>query len=90
MLVSGEEKGLLGSKYYVEHPVFPLENTIVDMNVDMVGRVDEKHQDNPDYIYVIGADRLSTELHEINEQANQRFTQLELDYTYNEESDPNR
>lgn len=90
MLVSGEEKGLLGSKYYVEHPVFPLENTIVDMNVDMVGRVDEKHQDNPDYIYVIGADRLSSELHEINEQANQRFTQLELDYTYNEESDPNR
>ncbi|KAA3621802.1 MAG: peptidase M28, partial [Bacteroidetes bacterium] len=90
MLVSGEEKGLLGSKYYVENPLFPLENTIVDINVDMIGRVDEKHQGNPDYIYIIGADRLSSELHEINEEANQRFTQLELDYTYNAESDPNR
>lgn len=90
MLVSGEEKGLLGSKFYVENPLFSLENTIVDINVDMIGRVDEKHQANPDYIYIIGADRLSSELHEINEKANQRFTQLELDYTYNAEDDPNR
>ena len=90
MLVTGEEKGLLGSKYYVEYPTFKLENTVVDINVDMVGRVDEKHKDNPNYIYVIGADRLSTELHEINEVANKQTMQLELDYTYNEESDPNR
>jgi hypothetical protein len=90
MLVSGEEKGLLGSKYYVENPLFSLENTIVNINVDMIGRVDEKHQGKPDYIYVIGADRLSSELHDINEKANQRFTQLELDYTYNAENDPNR
>ena len=90
MLVTGEEKGLLGSKYYVEYPTFKLENTVVDINVDMVGRVDEAHKDNPNYIYVIGADRLSTELHEINEAANKNTMQLELDYTYNEESDPNR
>ncbi len=90
MLVTGEEKGLLGSKYYVEYPTFKLENTVVDINVDMVGRVDDKHKDNPNYIYVIGADRLSTELHEINEAANKNTMQLELDYTYNEESDPNR
>ncbi len=88
--VSGEEKGLLGSEYYVKHPIFPLENTIVDVNVDMIGRVDEKHQDNPEYIYVIGADRLSTELHDINENANKQYTNIELDYTYNEEDDPNR
>ena len=90
MLVSGEEKGLLGSKYYVNFPTFPLENTVVEINVDMIGRVDKKHEGNPDYIYVIGADRLSSELHEINEKANSTFTHLELDYTYNEESDPNR
>ena len=90
MLVTGEEKGLLGSKYYVEYPLFDLKNTVVDINVDMVGRVDDKHKDNPNYIYVIGADRLSTELHEINEAANKNFMNLELDYTYNEESDPNR
>lgn len=90
MWLTGEEKGLLGSEYYVNNPIFPLENTIVDVNVDMIGRVDEKHADNPKYIYVIGADRLSTELHEINEAANKKYTQLKLDYTFNEENDPNR
>ncbi|PSR11912.1 MAG: peptidase M28 [Bacteroidetes bacterium] len=90
MLVSGEEKGLLGSQFYVEHPLFPLENTVADINVDMVGRIDDKHAGNPNYIYVIGSDRLSTELHEINEAANAKYTQLELDYTYNAEDDPNR
>lgn len=90
MLVSGEEKGLLGSAYYSDHPIFPIENTVANVNVDMVGRVDPKHEGNPDYIYVIGADRLSTELHEINEAANAAHTNLELDYTYNEEDDPNR
>ena len=88
--VSGEEMGLLGSEYYANHPVFPLENTIADINVDMVGRVDPKHAGNPYYIYVIGSDRLSSELHAINEAVNQDFTRLELDYTYNEEDDPNR
>ena len=88
--VTGEEKGLLGSEFYSEFPVFPLKNTIVDVNVDMVGRVHEKYTDNPNYIYVIGADRLSTELHEINEAANKKYSNLVLDYTYNEESDPNR
>ncbi|MEO0779401.1 MAG: M28 family peptidase, partial [Bacteroidota bacterium] len=90
MLVTGEEKGLLGSQFYTERPIFPLERTIVDINVDMVGRVDEKYADNPEYIYVIGSDRLSTELHEINERMNTVYTQLTLDYTYNERDDPNR
>ncbi len=90
MLVTGEEKGLLGSQYYVEKPVFPLANTVVDINVDMVGRVDNKYKDNPNYVYVIGSDRLSTELHDINEAVNDKFTNLTLDYTYNAESDPNR
>ncbi len=90
LLVSGEEKGLLGSEYYVENPLFSLENTIANVNVDMVGRVDEEHADDPNYIYVIGSDRLSTELHAINEDANASYTQLELDYTYNAEDDPNR
>lgn len=90
MLVTGEEKGLLGSEYYVNHPVFPLEKTIANVNIDMIGRVDEKHAENPDYIYVIGSDRLSTELHHINEEMNKMHTGLNLDYTYNAESDPNR
>jgi len=36
--VNGEEKGLLGSRYYTENPVFPMEQTIVNINLDMVGR----------------------------------------------------
>ncbi|MCB9235136.1 MAG: M28 family peptidase [Bacteroidia bacterium] len=90
MCVSGEEKGLLGSEYYTEHPVFPLENTICDLNIDMIGRVDKQHESNENYVYVIGSDRLSSELHEINESANKDFTRLTLDYTYNSEDDPNR
>lgn len=90
LLVSGEEKGLLGSEYYSEHPIFPIEKTVANVNVDMVGRIDKKHEGNPEYIYVIGADRLSSELHNINEQVNSVYTNLELDYTYNSEDDPNR
>jgi Peptidase family M28 len=90
LLMTGEEKGLLGSKYYVTYPIFPLENTVADVNIDMVGRVDEKYQDNPNYIYVIGADKLSTDLHDVNEAMNKTYTNLTLDYTYNDENDPNR
>lgn len=90
LTVSGEEKGLLGSEYYTNNPVFPLENTVADLNIDMVGRVDQKHEANPNYIYLIGSDRLSTELHNISEVANKTYTKLELDYTYNAEDDPNR
>ncbi len=90
MLMTGEEKGLLGSQYYTEFPIYPLENAVANINVDMVGRVDEKYKDNPNYIYVIGSDRLSTELHDINEAVNNKYTNLVLDYTYNAEDDPNR
>ena len=90
MFVSGEEKGLLGSEYYVDHPVYPLDQTVANINVDMVGRVDQKHAEDPNYIYVIGADRLSTTLHDINEAVNDTHTKLTLDYTYNERNDPNR
>ena len=90
MPVAGEEKGLLGSQYYSKNPVYPIENTVADLNIDMIGRIDEKHEGNPDYIYIIGSNMLSTELHQINEQANTAFTKLELDYTFNKKDDPNQ
>lgn len=90
MPVSGEEKGLLGSQYYTDvNPVFPLQNTVADLNIDMIGRIDPQHK-NGNYVYIIGSDKLSTELHQINEKANKTFTKLNLDYTYNDENDPNR
>jgi hypothetical protein len=90
MPVSGEEKGLLGSKHYSEFPVFPLEKTVANLNIDMIGRVDSAHAGKAPYVYVIGSDRLSTELHEINEAANRTYTRMELDYTFNAPNDPNR
>lgn len=88
--VTGEEKGLLGSKFYVSFPIFPLENTVTNLNIDMIGRVDAAHEANPNFVYVIGADKLSTELNDLSEKINTKFTQLELDYTYNSDDDPNR
>jgi hypothetical protein len=86
----GEEIGLLGSAHYTKNPAVPLDNTIAALNIDMLGRIDETHADRPRYVYVIGSDKISSELHIVNEQANSTFTHLELDYTYNADSDPNR
>ena len=89
--VSAEEKGLLGSKYYVENPLYPLDNTVANLNIDMIGRTDPKRLDkDPNYIYLIGSDRLSQELHDLSEAANNKFTNLILDYTFNDLNDPNR
>ncbi|GAB4026241.1 M28 family peptidase [Spirosoma koreense] len=92
LTVSGEEKGLLGSQYYADmSPVIPLDKTVGDLNIDMVGRVDNLHKDKSDnYIYVIGSDKLSSELHKISEGANQKYTKMELDYKYNDPQDPER
>jgi hypothetical protein len=88
--VSGEEMGLLGSTYYTNHPVYPLENTVANLNIDMIGRLDENHAENENYIYLIGSDKLSSELHDISEKANVDYSNLELDYTFNAPDDPNR
>jgi len=88
--VTAEEKGLHGSRYYSNNPIFPIENTMATLNIDMIGRVDPSHKDNENYIYVIGSDRISTELHFIAQKANDKFTKLNLDYKYNADNDPNR
>jgi Zn-dependent M28 family amino/carboxypeptidase len=89
--VTGEEKGLLGSRYYTDvAPIFPLEQTVANLNIDMIGRIDPKREGDRNYIYLIGSDKLSTELHELSEAVNAKYTNLELDYTYNDENDPNR
>ncbi len=90
MTVTGEEKGLLGSEYYTDNPVFALENTVVNLNMDMIGRIGKEYEDKGDYIRLIGSDALSTELHNINESTNKKYTQLHLDYTYNDKNHPER
>ena len=89
--VTGEEKGLLGSEYYTDfEPLYPLENTVTNLNIDMIGRIDPERSGDRNYIYLIGSDKLSTDLHELSEAVNQKYLQIELDYTYNDENDPNR
>lgn len=88
--VTGEEKGLVGSRYYVEHPIFPLDSTVADLNIDMIGRQDAAHVDNENYIYLIGSDKLSQGLHDLSEATNKKYMNMELDYTFNDENDPNR
>jgi hypothetical protein len=88
--VTGEEKGLFGSEYYSENPLLPLKNTIADLNIDMIGRIDEAHKDDPKYVYLIGSDKLSSKLHAISEDANKKYVNFKLDYTFNDPKDPNR
>ena len=90
--VTGEEIGLYGSRYYAdEDPIFPLKNTVANLNIDMIGRVDPKHEESgKNYLYLIGSDKLSKELHNLSEDINKKYFNLEFDYTYNEDDDPNR
>jgi len=92
MTVSGEEKGLWGSEYYTDHPVYPLEKTTVDLNIDMIGRIDatRKQGDSMNYVYVVGDDKVSSDLKTISEVTNKKYTHLELDYKFNDPKDPQR
>lgn len=87
---SGEEKGLWGSEYYTDHPVYPLEKTTADLNIDMIGRKDpgRKQGDSNNYVYIVGDDKLSSELHSISVSINKKYTGLELDYKFNDPKDP--
>ena len=89
--VTGEEKGLLGSAYYTDNPVYPLANTVVNLNVDMIGRIDPtRREKNRDYIYLIGSDHDSVDLHNLSEQTNTESVNMTLDYRFNDKNDPNR
>ena len=92
MTVSGEEKGLWGSEYYSDNPVFPLAKTTADLNTDMVGRVDTERKtgDSLNYVYVIGHDKLSSDLDVINKKINEKYIDLTLDYKFDDPNDKER
>jgi len=93
MTVSGEEKGLWGSEHYTNHPIYPLEKTTVDLNIDMIGRTGEeylKDKDSTSYIYVIGDDKLSSDLTPITDDINKKYMKMKLDRKYNDPNDKNR
>lgn len=86
----GEEKGLLGSQYYSEHPVFAPANTVTDLNIDMIGRIDSAHMQDSNYVYAIGSGKLSSDLQRISEEANRTYSNLTLDYRFDDPKDPNQ
>jgi hypothetical protein len=88
--VTGEEHGLHGSRFYSENPLFPIKNTVADVNIDMIGRRDDFHKDTNNYVYVIGSDYLSTDLFNVCEEVNKRYINMNLDYKFNDRNDPNR
>lgn len=89
--VTAEERGLLGSQFYADYdPLIPINKTIANLNIDMIGRADPNRGiRNLNYVYIIGSDILSEDLHQINLNANNNYANLELDFRYNDINDPN-
>jgi hypothetical protein len=91
--VSGEEIGLYGSKTYVNNPLVPLENTLADLNMDMIGRVkgvadttSETPMTGPTKVFVITGNQ-SKDLVSIAEKVD-KGTILDLDYSLSERNHP--
>ncbi len=85
---AGEESGLLGSRYFVDHAPVPLESIVAQLNLDMVGRNRDDKASEANTVYVVGSDRISTQLHDINREANRALPDpLTLDYELNDPSD---
>ncbi len=88
MLFSGEEGGLLGSSYFVYNSPIPLPQLVGDLNVDMVGRVDDAHRKKPDYCYLL-TNKEGQKLRQIAEQANAQSVKLAINEGgYDTVSDP--
>jgi hypothetical protein len=93
-----EEKGLWGSKYFVEHPTVPLANIVTQLNIDMIGRSKPDTgaaSTNEDYtkaheVFSIGSNMMSTDLGKLNEELNSSFLKLKLNYKFDDPNDPNR
>lgn len=87
---SGEESGLQGSRYMADHPVVPLDRIQAQFNIDMIGRNRDNNPSEASTVYVIGADRISTDLHNMVVDANLSTAEpLALNYEYNDPRDPN-
>jgi hypothetical protein len=88
---TGEEAGLYGSRYNADFPIVPLEKVQAQLNLDMVGRDDcnDIEGDYSNSLFVIGDDRISTDLHNLIVATNSTSAKpLTLDYEMNDPNDP--
>ena len=85
---TGEERGLLGSRFNADYPAVPNEKIVAQLNMDMVGRNRDDRAEEENTVYLVGSDRISTELHNLNEATNQALPHpLKLDYEMNDPTD---
>jgi hypothetical protein len=86
---TAEESGLQGSRYNADYPVVPNEQVIAHLNMDMVGRNRCDDPGEANTVYLIGSDRISTDLHNLSEAVNAAMAApLVLDYELNDPADP--
>jgi hypothetical protein len=84
----GEENGLLGSRYYADYPTVPMERIVAQLNIDMIGRNRDDKASEANTVYLVGSDRISTELHNLNRAANGELPKpLTLSYEFNDPTD---
>src|SRR6185436_6344664 len=87
---AGEEAGLLGSKYNADFPIVPLDKVQAQLNIDMIGRNRDDDPGQANNVFVIGADRISTDLHNLVVDTDATLAKpVHLDYEYNDPSDTN-
>ena len=85
---AGEERGLLGSRYFADYPTIPIETIVAQLNIDMIGRNRNNKSSEEDTVYLVGSDRISSELHQISREANRELPRpLKLDYEMNDPAD---
>jgi hypothetical protein len=85
---TGEEIGRYGSLYFADHPTVPINQIVAQLNIDMIGRNRDDKPSEANKLYLVGADRISTELDEISRAANAAMaTPMTLDYEFNDLSD---
>jgi Zn-dependent M28 family amino/carboxypeptidase len=86
---AGEERGLYGSRYFVDYPTVPLDKIVAQLNIDMIGRNRDDKKSEANTVYLVGSDRISSELDHLARDANQSLQPpLKLDYELNEPADP--
>lgn len=86
---AGEERGLYGSRYFADYPTVPLDAVVAQLNIDMIGRNRDDKASEANTVYLVGSDRISSELHEVNRGANRAIEPpLTLNYEMNDPSDP--
>jgi hypothetical protein len=85
---AGEERGLWGSRYFADYPTVPMDAIVAQLNIDMIGRNRDDKASEANTVYLVGSDRISTELHELNRAANAAMPKpLTLDYSFNDPTD---